>query len=153
MSNSTQILSQEARQCLSDSGESLIFHGGWQTIRCVALNPSSQSENSVDIPIVLESPEALEILAFTPLMALQIYNRFLEGSPAIASEEIISCVNEHIRSFQTLGEADESSEAVMDQMGLRKDLQEGILAPAFSDIRVTADISFWILDTIDMNYE
>ncbi len=153
-SSRNRILSDRARQTLSHLGEELPTGEGWQVIRVVAVSESSSdSDASVNIPEVLESPEAMQFLGFTETAAAAIYARYLQGSVAYQDEEIIEYAKGCIRSGTDAGTQSDDWDAAIASMGIRSDVRQQIMDPRFQHIRLTANAMHWVRDTIMAKYD
>ena len=150
----TQVLSQSAYHVLSESGEDIPIHGGWQTLRCVALSESSSSssEASVEIPTFLESKEAMEFLGFTTEAAQRIHERFEEASQHIEGESILDYAKGQIRSVPDVGCPEDDWNGAILAMGITQTLSDKILDPEFRDLRLTQNASYWVRDTIEAKF-
>ena len=150
----TQVLSQSAYHILSDSGEDIPIHGGWQTLRCIALSESSSSssEASVEIPTFLESKEAMEFLGFTTEAAKGIYERFEKASQHIEGESILDYAKGRIRSVPDVGCLEDDWNGAILAMGITETLCKQILDPEFTDLRLTQNARYWVIDTIEAKF-
>ena len=153
-SSRTRVLSESAHQTLSGLGEDVPYHGGCQTIRCVALSESSSSDSeaSVDIPQILESTEAMEFLGFSAGAAAAILERFLDGSKNIPDEDILDYAKGHVRSAPDAGTVEDDWNSAMASMGISQALRDQILDPKFSELRLTRNAQFLVLDTIEAKF-
>ena len=129
--------------------------GGWQTIRCMALSDSSSSDSeaSVDVPQSLESPEAMEFLGFTHEAALEIFQRFQNASTILDDDCILEYAKGHVRSVPDVGCPEDDWTSAMIAMGITQALCQQILDPRFTDLRLTQNACFWVLDTIEVKYD
>lgn len=109
---------------------------GWQIIRVAAVSESSSdSDASVKIPELLESPEAMQFLVFTGKAAAEIYERYLQGSARFAGEEIIGYAKGHIRSDTYVGVELDDLDAALASMGIKSDMRLQIMDPKLEHIR------------------
>ena len=154
-STRTRVLSESAHRTLSEFGEDVPLHNGWQRIRCVALSESSSSTDSdasIDIPELLESTQAMEFLGFAPEAALDIYKRFLNGSKLLPNDSILQYAKGHVRSVPDVGLVEDDWNSAILGMGITQSLCSQILDPEFKDLRLTQNAQFWVLDTIEAKY-
>lgn len=129
------------------------MRGGWQVIRVVAVSESSSdSDASVQIPELLESPEAMQFLGFTEKAAAEIYDRYLQGVATSTGEEIINYAKGHIRSGTDAGTESDDWNAALVSMGIKLDMRLQIMDPKYEHIRLTANAMHWALDTIKAKY-
>ena len=151
----TSVLIDSARQILLTAGEHISYRGGWQTIRSVALSDSiaSDPEASVEVPQFLESAEAMEFLGFTPKAALDILQRFQDASTFIEDDCILEYAKGHVRSVLDVGCPEDDWTSAMIAMGITQTLCQQILDPQFTDLRLTQNAHFWVLDTIKAKFE
>lgn len=153
-STQTQVLNQSTYHLLSESGEYITFRDGWQTIRCVALSESSSSdsEGSVEVPTVLESLETLEFLGFTPEAGKNILERFENALDLIEDPCILDYAKGHVRSVPDVGCPDDDWNSAMLAMGITQTLCNKILDPEFTDLRLTQNARYWVIDTIEAKF-
>ena len=151
----TSVLSDSARRILLTAGEHISYRGGWQTIRSVALSDSKASdpEASVEVPQFLESAEAMEFLGFTPKAALDILQRFQDASTFIEDDCILEYAKGHVRSVPDVGCPEDDWTSAMVAMGITQTLCQQILDPRFTDLRLTQNARFWVLDTIKSKFD
>ena len=150
----TQVLSQPVYHIFSESGEDIPIRGRWQTIRCAALSDSSSSssEASLEIPMFLESAEAMEFLGFTREAARDIFERFENASRSIEDEYILDYAKGHVRSVPDVGCPNDDWHSAIIAMGITPTLCEQILDPEFTDLRLTQNARYWVIDTIVAKY-
>ncbi len=114
---------------------------------------SSGSEASVDVPQFLESAEAMEFLGFTPEAALEIFQRFQDASTILDDDGILDYAKGHVRSVPHVGCPEDDWTSAMIAMGITQTLCQQILDPRFTDLRLTQNACFWVLDTIKAKYD
>ncbi len=126
---------------------------GWQIIRAAAVSEfSSDSDASVKIPELLESPEAMQFLGFTEKAAAEIYDRYLQGSARFAGEEIFGYAKDHIRSDTDASAESDDWDETLASMGIKSDMRLQIMDSEFEHIRLTANAIHWALKTIQAKY-
>ena len=131
------------------------YRDGWQRIRCIALSDStcSDSEASFNVPQFLGSAEAMEFLGFAPEAALEIFQRFLDASTFIEDDFILEYAKGHVRSVPDVGCPEDDWTSAMIAMGITQNLCQQILDPQFTDLRLTQNALFWILDAIKAKFD
>ena len=154
-SSQTRVLRDSTRQILLELGEDVSCYGGWQRIRCTALSDSllSDSEASFDIPQFLESAEAMEFLGFTPEAALDIFQRFQDASIFNEDDCILEYAKGHVRSVPDVGCPEDDWTSAIIAMGITQNLCQQVLDPRFTDLRLTQNARFWVLDTIKAKFD
>jgi hypothetical protein len=150
----TPVLNQHTYHLLSESGEHISIRDGWQTIRCVALSQSSSSdsEGSVEVPTFLESLETLEFLGFTPEAGRMILARFENALDLVEDPCIFDYAKGHIRSMPDVGCLEDDWNSAILAMGITQTMCDKILDPEFSDIRLTQNARYWVIDTIEAKF-
>ena len=151
----TRVLRDSTRQILLELGEDVPCHGGWQTIPCMVLSDSSSSdfEASVEVPQYLESVEAMEFLGFTSEAALGIFQRFEDASAVIEDECILEYAKGQVRPVPDVGCPEDDWTSAMIAMGITQTLCQQILDPQFTDLRLTQNARFWVLNTIEAKFD
>ena len=150
----TPVLSQSAYHLLSEAGKNVTIRDGWQTIRCAALSASTSSdlEASIEVPTVLESLETLEFLGFTPEAGKDILERFHNASELIEDPCFLDYVKGRVTSVPDVGCPEDDWNAAMLAMGITQTLCDNILDPEFTDLLLTQDASYWVIDTIEAKF-
>ena len=131
------------------------YRGGWQTIRSGWLLASGapDPESPVEIPQFLESAEAMEFLGFTPKAASDIVQRFQDASTFIEHDCILEYAKGQVRSSPDVGCPEDDWTSAMLAMGITQTLCQQILDPQFTDLRLTQNARFWVLDTIKAKFD
>ena len=150
----TQVLNKATYQVLSESGEYVAIRDGWQTIRCVALSESSSSdsEGSIEVPIVIESLETLEFLGFTPEAGKRILARFEDASDLMEDAYLLDFAKGQIRSVPDVGCPEDDWNSAILAMGITQTLSDKIMDPEFRDLRLTQNARYWVIDIIEAKF-
>jgi hypothetical protein len=100
----------------------------------------------------LESAEAMEFLGFTREAARDIFERFENASRSIEDEYILDYAKGHVRSVPDVGCPNDDWHSAIIAMGITPTLCEQILDPEFTDLRLTQNARYWVIDTIVAKY-
>lgn len=147
----TQILSSEASTHLTENGDEPLQVGGWIRLRVSSVS-SSDSEDIVNVPAVLESLEALIFIGFTDHAAERIFSRFSQVLSMEDDSELIEFIKGHVRSFPDAASGEEDWHEAMANMGIKAAVRNQIMLPAYQDLRETRTALYWVLDTLDAKY-
>ena len=108
--------------------------------------------SSSSIPTVLESLETLEFLGFTSEAGKRILERFNNSLDLIEDPCILDYAKGQIRSFPDVGCPEDHWNSTMLVMGITQTLCDKILDPEFTNLRLTQNARYWVLDTIEAKF-
>ena len=108
--------------------------------------------SSSSIPTVLESLETLEFLGFTPEAGKRILERFNNSLELIPEPYILDYIKAHIRSFRDVGCLEDDWNSTMLAMGVTQTLCDKILDPEFTNLRLTQNAQYWVIDTMEAKF-
>ena len=121
----------------------------WKLSKSVLFSTTDETK-TMEIPVNLDSTEALEYAGFESNTAQLIFNWFMRASEDGFETDLLDMAKSHIEdNSATCGE---DWFAYMNAIGINKRLQDAIMLPGFEDIRHTASCEFWLLETIEDNY-
>ncbi|KAF2012744.1 hypothetical protein BU24DRAFT_395869 [Aaosphaeria arxii CBS 175.79] len=102
-----------------------------------------------EFPTAYESSAALEHIGFTPAAAEEIFQNYLERpSPNENPDSLLDYAYGHMARPRL----PDDPRQMMTVFGIRTDIQDAILDPAFEQIFETETLKFWIRDTLRINY-
>jgi hypothetical protein len=118
---------------------------------------TTNSRSPLSLPNIANSIPGLEYIGFTPKTALHIFTTYTKysepySSPSASNYDFFSFIHGHIIYINSSSYSGLSAAEKMTKLGVRKEVQDAILDPAFDRVYKTKTLGFWIEDTIRMNY-
>lgn len=156
-----RVFSETSLQFLEAIGERIQVSGGYRTLSLSTV-ASAESDETINIPDVLNSAETLEFCGLSSEVSRHLYDKWLNVTSKIEPGQLghgmplISLAREYIegkgRQCNALTERDGWNEA-LEQQGLHPTTRGRILDVRFKNIRLTQSASYWALDTLNLSWE
>lgn len=107
---------------------------------------------TIDLPVFEESPDMLEFIGFTQETSNAIYSNFLaRPDPTNDPYDLLQYSFDFVRSKDPQEQHEDRE--ILARMGINNKIQEALLDEDFAEIRATATLRFWLLDTLQVNYD
>jgi hypothetical protein len=119
---------------------------GYESVSPSTSTASAPADEGLEIPVSLYTAEGLQWCGFDKTTAQRIMDSFLESSTEVTLDEFVI---HYLRTRELDG--DTSWTNAMNSIGIVKELQSSILSPAFSDVRPTQSLLFWVEEFIISN--
>lgn len=158
---STPVLSDTSLQFLQKAGNDITIHRGVRTIALRTISPHP-SDDTIDIPDMLNSPESLEFCGLQIEVAHLLHQKWqhdeetLEPGTLGYGATLISLARHYIRAMadkkNALWEGDDWDDALK-CMGIKESTRSRILDPDFKDLRLSRSAAEWALDTLERSWE
>lgn len=159
--SSTRVLSEQSLHFLEKAGNSITLHRGVRTISLQTIS-SYDSDDTIDVPDMLNSPESLEFCGLQTEVAKLLHQKWehdeqtLEPYTLGYGATLISIARHYIRGMadrkNALWEQDDWDDA-LESMGINELTRSRILDPTFKDLRLSRSAAEWALDTLDRSWE
>lgn len=113
-------------------------------------NFTSKPQNFI-IPDKEDSAETLELIGFTKFTAKEIFERYRgRPDPDQCPDNLMDYVYAHICQLHRYDHMQDKE--AMTAIGLNAETQDSLTDPNFSDIFGTADLHYWVKDTLQIRY-
>jgi hypothetical protein len=158
--SAVRVISETSLRFLLESGSPINLQNGFRTISRQSIS-SYDSDDTIDIPDILNSSESLQFCGMQKEVADSLYQRWLEeqqnlqpgnfgyGDFVIEFAEVY--VKDMARVEDALWEGDDWEKALKKQ-GMKESVRRGILDPHFNNLRLSRSASEWALDTLDIGW-
>ena len=157
-SSSTRVISNTSLEFLEQIGNSIELRGGYRTFSLQTVS-SFHSDDTIEVPDVLNSTEALQFCGLQTNIADQLYQNWWAGSKPFGpgqGDSVIEYARSYIkaksRARNGLRQSDDWDAALRFQ-GINEEVRRRILDPRFKNIRLTQSASEWALDTLNTAWE
>jgi len=161
---STRIISEDSLQILLEAGNSIEVKNGYRTISVSSISSTIKSDDTIEIPDLLNSVETLQFCGFEAEAAAKIYQGWKDFQDTRwpnslgYEEEIIEMARDYILGQAETCDAFSSStlddwDSALAAQGIADHMRARILDPQFEHIRLGACASEWALDTIMLSWE
>jgi hypothetical protein len=157
----TRVISEASLLFLRQCGNEIDVHSGYRTVSLQTIS-SASSDETVEVPDILNSSESLEFCGFTIEVANMLYDRWRADQEELQEGElgygadIINLAREYISGMAGFHDAfnlTDDWESALDAQGMKETTRQRILDPEFEYIRLTASAKFWAMDTLNLSWE
>ena len=118
-------------------------------------NPTFDGNVTLDVPRDLDTSATLEHCGLTPEAAVRVYNAWTEAQAISDLESLIKFTCESVYEHNlgiTISSPDLDHASVLHQLGANDDLIARILDPDFTNVFLTQEPVYWLIDTIEVRF-
>jgi hypothetical protein len=110
--------------------------------------------DELEIPAHLKSPEAYVFMGLTEDIASILWTRYLNQAAELGAD-FMDFAKWHIEDSKTVDATTGADDwdAGLTALGVNSTLKKAIMTEGMDDIRCTATCKYWVLESLELNYE
>ena len=157
MASNIRVLSSSSLSYLRLTGNNLEVRNGCRTISLQSIS-SGDSDETIEVPDVLNSIQSLKFCGFSDEAAAQICGRWEQMSRTLApgdlgyGQHVVELARQYVsqrkRVWNAFVESDDWDGALR-SLGVKNETRRAIMDPNFENLRLSASASEWVLSTVN----